>query len=108
LGGIAGFISHGDHTYRILAYTPTQKLAGYEQAFRRSITSFARLTDRAALARQPNRLLIVRLPEAMTLDQFNQAYPSVIPLKELMLINHVARADAVLPANFRAKRVIAH
>lgn len=106
LGGIAGFIAHGGRTYQILAYTPAPRLSGYESAFRQSITSFARLTDRAALARQPNRLKIVRLPRAMTLAQFNQNYPSVIPLPELALINQLRGPEAMMPANFRAKRVV--
>jgi predicted Zn-dependent protease len=107
LGGIAGFISHGDRTYQILAYTPAPKLAGYENAFRSSISSFARLTDRAALARQPNRVRIVRLPRAMTVAQFNQSYPSVIPLAELALINQLPGPEAMMSADFRAKRVVA-
>jgi predicted Zn-dependent protease len=107
LGGIAGFISHGDRSYQILAYTPAPKLAGYEDAFRGCITSFARLTDRAALARQPNRLKIVRLPRAMTLAQFNRTHPSAIPLSELALINQLSGPEALMPADFRAKRVVA-
>lgn len=106
LAGMAGFISHGERSYRILAYTPAPKLSSYGSIFRSSITSFARLTDQAALARQPNRLQIVRLPRAMTVAQFNQSYPSVIPLPELALINQQAGPDALMPANFRAKRVV--
>jgi predicted Zn-dependent protease len=106
LGGIAAFITHRDRTFRILAYTPAAKLSDYEGTFRRSINSFARLTDRAALARQPNRLAIVRVPQSMTLTQFNQRHPSVVPLEELAIINQVAGSGTMLPANFMAKRVV--
>lgn len=106
LGGMAAFITHADRTFRILGYTPAPKMSGYENAFRQSIHSFARLTDRAALARQPNRLAIVRIPQSMTLTQFNQRFPSVVPIEELALINQVAGPGTVLPANFRAKRVV--
>lgn len=106
VGGIVGFISHDNRSYQMLGYTPAPKLANYENTFRRSISSFTRLTDRAALARQPNRLKIVRLPRAMTLSQFNQSYPSSIPLTELALINQVSGPEATMPANFRAKRVV--
>jgi hypothetical protein len=41
----------------------------------------------------------------MTLAQFNQRYPSVIPIAELALINQVAAND-VLPARTRVKRVV--
>ncbi|MGK2927719.1 MAG: M48 family metalloprotease [Lysobacterales bacterium] len=106
LGGMAAFVTLADNTYRILAYTPAQKLAGYERAFNGSIGSFSRLTDRAALARQPNRLAITRLPRAMTLTQFNQNYPSTIPLDELALINHLSGPDSTMPSNYPAKRVV--
>jgi predicted Zn-dependent protease len=108
LGGMAAFVTLADNTYRILAYTPAQKLAGYERAFKESIESFGRLTDRAALARQPNRLAITRLPRAMTLTQFNRTYPSTIPLDELALINHLSGPDSSMPSNFPAKRVVEH
>jgi predicted Zn-dependent protease len=106
LGGIAAFITLADRTYQILAYTPADRLRGYERAFRGSIASFSRLTDRAALARQPNRLTIVRIPRSMTLAEFNRAYPSAIPVEELALINQLTDAGAVMAANFRAKRVV--
>ncbi len=105
LGGIAAFITLADRTYRILAYTPAEKFSGYERAFRRSIGSFDRLTDRTALARQPDRLEIVRLPRSMTLTQFNRSYPSTIPLNELALINQLSGPDSTMPARFPAKRV---
>lgn len=106
LGGLAAFVTHAGRTFRILGYTPAPKRSGYESAFRQSIHSFARLTDRAALARQPTRLVIVRIPQSMTLTQFNQRYPSGVPIEELALVNQVAGAGTVLPANFRVKRVV--
>jgi len=106
LGGIAAFISLDERTFRILAYTPVEKLSGYENTFRRSINSFDRLTDRAALARQPDQLEIVRLARQMTIAQFNQSYPSTIPLDELALINQLQGSDGVMPARYPAKRVV--
>lgn len=105
LGGIAAFITLADRTYRILAYSPAEKLSGYESVLRRSIGSFGRLTDRAALARQPDRLEIVRLPRSMTLAQFDRAYPSTISLNELAVINQLSGPDSTMPARYPAKRV---
>ena len=107
LGGRVAFITLADRTYRILAYTPAQKLSSYDSAFRQSIGSFARLTDRDALRRQPDEIEIVRLTRTMTFDQFNRAQPSIIALDQLMLINEVSDSGALLPAGFRAKRVVA-
>lgn len=106
LGGIAAFISMDNRTYRILAYTPAEKLSGYENTFRRSINSFGPLTDRAALARQPDRLEIVRLPRQMSIAQFDRSYPSTIPLDELALINQLPSTDSLMPARYPAKRVV--
>jgi hypothetical protein len=42
----------------------------------------------------------------MTVVEFNKAHPSTIPLEELVLINQLAGPQAVMPANFKAKRVV--
>ncbi|MCC5867770.1 MAG: M48 family metalloprotease [Gammaproteobacteria bacterium] len=106
LGGVATFISLEGRTYRILAYSPVAQFAGYERTFRAVGTSFARLTDAKALARQPQRIAIVRVPRAMTVAAFNSAYPSAIPIEQLALINQMAGPEAIMPARFQAKRVV--
>lgn len=106
LGGIAAFITLAESTCRILAYTSAEKLSGYERSFSKTINSFGQLTDRDALARQPDRLEIVKLPKAMTLQQFNSNYPSTIPLQELTLINQLSGSDSQMPAGYPAKRVV--
>jgi predicted Zn-dependent protease len=108
VGGVAAFISMDNRTFRILGYTPAEKLSGYENTFRRTINSFDQLTDRAALARQPDRLEIVRLPRQMTIAQFDRSYPSTIPLDELALINQLPSTDSQMPARYPAKRVVDH
>ncbi len=105
LAGLAAFVELDERTYRILAYSPVQQRAGYASTFRASVNSFAHLTDAKALARQPQRLSIVRVPRATTLAEFNRTNPSVIPLEELALINQLEGVQAALPANFKAKRV---
>ena len=106
LGGVATFVALDGRTYRLLAYTPAAKRAGYEQTFRTSMNSFARLTNAAALARQPQRIAIVNVRRAMTVAEFNRAHPSSVPLEEVALINQLAGPEAVMPANFKAKRVV--
>ncbi|MDZ4729839.1 MAG: M48 family metalloprotease [Xanthomonadales bacterium] len=106
LGGIAAFITLADSTYLILAYSSAEKLSGYERVFTRTIDSFARLTDRDALARQPDRLQIVELSKSMTLTQFNRSYPSAIPIEELALINQLSGPESRMPEGYAAKRVV--
>lgn len=106
VAGIAAFVDHGGRTYRLLAYTPQQRLATYDATFRQVVGSFAPLTDSRILNVQPNRLAVVRLDRAMTLTEFNQLYPSVIPLAELALINQITSAAATIPAGTLLKRVV--
>ena len=106
LGGLAAFIAHGEHTYRLLAFTPANRLSHYGSAFEQAILSFARLTDRKALAKQPERMVIVRTPRAMTLASFNAQYPSVIDIERLALINQVSGPDVTIPAGTPVKRVV--
>ena len=104
LAGNVAFVSLDGRTFRLLAYTPQASYNSYRGAFSQSIGSFRRLTDPAALAVQPVRIHLVRLPRAMTIAQFHQAYPSTIPVEQVALINGVD-ASATLPSGSLVKRV---
>lgn len=106
LGGMAAFIAHGQHVYRLLAFTPADRIDRYQAAFRQTIASFARLTDRKALARQPDRIAIVRISRAMTLASFNEQFPSVVDIERLALINQLSGPDVTMPAGSQVKRVV--
>jgi predicted Zn-dependent protease len=103
--GIVTFVAHGGRVYQILGYSPAQRYGAYTNVFQQVGGTFAPVTDRQVLDVQPNRLRIVRVPQAMTLAEFNQRYPSAIPIAELAAINRVADANATLAANAFAKRV---
>jgi predicted Zn-dependent protease len=87
-----------------MGYTPVSVYGTYGTIFRRSIESFKRLTDRAALDVRPARVSIVRVPSRMTLEQFNRRFPSTIPLAQLALINGVEETTT-LGAGQLVKRV---
>ncbi|HET9293281.1 MAG TPA: M48 family metalloprotease [Gemmatimonadales bacterium] len=103
--GRVGFIQLGGRTYSLIAYAPAAQAAGYDEAFRQWMGSFRSLTDAKRLNVQPARVRIVKLPSGMTLAEFNQRYPSVIPIERLALLNGVA-ADGRLEAGTLAKRVV--
>jgi predicted Zn-dependent protease len=107
LAGFATFIRLENRTFQILGFTPAQQLNRYDGAFRAAAGSFAVLTDPQALAAQPDRITIVRVPQAMTLAAFNERYPSRIPIEQLAIINQLAGATSTIPANYRMKRVVA-
>jgi predicted Zn-dependent protease len=106
LGGVAAFIRHGEHTYRLLAYTPLTELRRYDAMFMSAVGSFAPLTDRNALAKQPDRIAIVRVADTMTLEAFDRRYPSVISMEQLALINQLPGPGATIAAGTLVKRVV--
>ena len=103
--GVAMFLEFSGATWRMTAYTPSDRFATYAPLFDRTFASFARLTDAAALAVQPMRIKLTPAPRAMTLQQFNAQLPSSIPLAELAMINGV-EAPAMLAARHTVKRVL--
>ncbi len=105
LRGRVAFIAYEGRTYRILGYTALANYGAHRQAIIATQTSFARVTDPAVLNRQPNRLRLVTLPRAMTLREFHSAYPSVIPIEQVALINAVD-LDTRLEQGRRVKRVV--
>lgn len=105
--GVAAWVSYGGNVYQLISYTGSGQLGAYEQVFRQTAESFAQLTDPQALAVQPARIRVVRVDRRMTLAEFNQRYPSTIPLAELAIANGVADGNSVLEAGTQAKRVVA-
>jgi predicted Zn-dependent protease len=87
LSGMVSFVEFGGSVYQMLGFSVQAQWAGYEATVARSLRSFDRLTDQSALSVQPARISIVTMDRAMTLRQFNERYPSSVPLEELALIN---------------------
>jgi predicted Zn-dependent protease len=106
VGGMVGFIEHGGNVYQVLGYSPAQIFPQYEGLFRQVIGSFGPENSPAVLNVRPNRVSIVRVPQAMTLTEFQRRYPSSIPIEELAVINQVSGPTATLPAGTMVKRVV--
>ncbi len=104
--GIVSFISYGGRTFGLLAYTGQGNFNRYDGTFRGSLGSFQQLRNQAALQVQPSRLAVVKVPREMTLEQFNQQYPSTIPIEELAIINQLEGPGSVIPAGRQVKRVV--
>lgn len=104
VAGLVTFISYGNATYQILGYTPAAGMSQYDAVFRRTMGSFGPLTDQSALNVQPAKVELVRVPAAMTVQEFNSRYPSSIPIAQVAIINE-AGADGRLTAGQMAKRV---
>jgi predicted Zn-dependent protease len=104
--GIVSFISYGGRTFGLLTYTGQGGLQRYDGTFRQTISSFRQLRDQSKLNVRANRLELVKVPRQMTLQQFNQQYPSVIPIEELAIINQLEDASSVVQAGRTMKRVV--
>jgi predicted Zn-dependent protease len=95
--GLVTFLAHGGHTFQFVSMTVPAKLENYLPAFTRVHGSFAPLTDPAALAVQPARLVLEKAPRAMTLEQlYNERKPGV-SLASIAVMNQLT-AGAQLSA----------
>jgi len=107
-GGVQGYVSHvahGDAVYQLVTYAPAGAFRQQAALLRQMATSFTPLREQDVLDVEPRRLEIIELSEAMTLGEFARQHPSSVPIEELALLNHVADANATLPAGSRVKRV---
>jgi predicted Zn-dependent protease len=104
--GLVSFVAYNGVTYGSLGYTPQGKLSTYDAAFRQTIGSFSQLKNQAALSVKPARVELVKLPREMTLEQFNQQYPSSIPIEELAIINELESPQTAVPQGRVVKRVV--
>ena len=89
LRGTAVFVEHGGAVYRLLGYAPEPRWTAVQATAERALQSFARLTDPAALAVQPQRLDIVRVDQRTTIEEMARKRPSPVPAATLALVNQV-------------------
>ncbi|HET7755459.1 MAG TPA: M48 family metalloprotease [Anaeromyxobacteraceae bacterium] len=104
--GIASFLSHGGQTFGILSYTAPESLSGYDAAFRKTIASFGPLNDPAALAVQPAKIELVKVPRQMTLAEFNAQFPSSVPVEQVAVANGLDPKAGTFKAGETAKRIV--
>jgi predicted Zn-dependent protease len=106
LRGMVSFVSHGGATYGLIGFTPAEKLEAYASTFERSFATFGPLNDAAALAVQPARIELVKVPRDMTIAEFMTAYPSGgAKPEEIALVNGLGPGDR-LEAGRTAKRIV--
>jgi predicted Zn-dependent protease len=106
IGGYVAHLSHDDRTYQILTYSTAAVFGQAQQIFAAVIGSFARVTDRSILDIQPRRIDVVRLSRPLSLEAFQQQYPSSIPIDMLAIINQVPSPSATLESSSLVKRVV--
>ena len=83
--------------YRLLGYAPEARWPAVQAVAEGALQSFARLTDPAALAVQPQRLDIVRLEQRTTIEELARKRPSPVPAATLALVNQVEAQTPLEP-----------
>src|SRR5947207_13820374 len=75
LRGTALFVEHDGAVYRLVGYAAEAHWPAVQPVAERALQSFARLTDPAALAVQPQRLDIVKLEQGTTIEALARQRP---------------------------------
>jgi predicted Zn-dependent protease len=104
--GLVSFVSYNGQTFGLMGYTPAGKLSSYDRAFQSTIGSFKQLNDASKINVQPARVELVKVPQQMTLEQFNSKYPSTISIEELAIINEMEGPSSGIQAGQTVKRVV--
>src|SRR5438128_570674 len=89
LRGTVLFVEHGGAVYRLVGYATDARWPGVQVTVERALQSFARLTDPAALAVQPQRVDIVRIDRRTTIEELARQRPSPVPAATLALVHQV-------------------
>jgi predicted Zn-dependent protease len=90
LSGIAGFFEHQGRVFQLRGLALESRWGSYRDAVAQSLGSFQRLADRRYLEVQPRRVQLVKLPSAMTLEEFARRSPSTVDLETGASANGVA------------------
>ncbi len=104
LAGRVTYLSFDGKTYELLGYAVAARYPGYAGTFTTSMQSFDRLTDQAALNKQPRRLRTIRLSRAMTVAEFQRQYAPSTRVEVVAAMNGVV-TGGTLPAGTWAKGV---
>lgn len=85
--GLIGYRNHAGQLYQLIGYTKADVWSSYAAVAQRSLTSFAKLSDRRYLEVEPSTIDVVQLGTGMTLAQFAERFKSTVELDQLAILN---------------------
>lgn len=89
-------VNNGGQIFRFLSYSSEADFSGFENAFNRVSSGFARLTDSNILAVQPARIRIVTANRTAEFMSFlPSTFPSGIDAEQLAIINQVELNETI-------------
>lgn len=104
--GVARFLNVDGRTVRLLAAARSDRWADRARALENGLARLEPLSDARFLDVEPQRLVLVELPQAMTFAAFLEAYPSEADRGVVALINGVARPEELLAKGTLLRRVV--
>lgn len=105
LRGEVAFLDYDGNVYRILGYASATDWSQRATSVGSTISSFAPVTDAQVLNVQPQRLDIVTVSQAMSLNSYVQQNPQPVDVDVLARLNRT-QPGAVLSAGTRLKLVV--
>jgi predicted Zn-dependent protease len=89
-------VAKGGSVFEFVGQTAPGRYADHEPTFRRTVRSFAELTDRAKLSVRQKRIAIRRAGRAQSFTQYLDGQGSLaVPRQELAILNQLRQADRV-------------
>ena len=104
LNGAVAFVSHQNQVFQIMGIGSPDGWTRDGTRIRDVLGTFAQVNDPAVLNVQPSRIEIIRVPDAMTLEQFYSRYPTSLELDEVAQINRRSPGE-LIPAGTLMKHV---
>jgi predicted Zn-dependent protease len=95
LRGTVLFVEYGGGVFRLLGYAPDARWPTYQGSAERTLQSFQRLTDLAALNAQPQRVTILQIGQRSTIAALTGQRASPVSGETLALINQVELQTAL-------------
>ncbi|MEM9291751.1 MAG: M48 family metalloprotease [Acidobacteriota bacterium] len=106
LRGLVSFVDlGGGQILQLLSASSSNAFRSNSGELADTLGSVSELRDREYLDVTPKRIEVVRLPRAMTLEEFDQRYPSTVDIKTLAIVNQVEAQDRLESGAF-VKRIV--
>jgi predicted Zn-dependent protease len=106
VAGYAAYVGYRDRTYQLIAYAAAGAFSRNRETLTGIVMSFAPVTDPGILDVQPRRIDIVKAPRSVSLREFEQVYPSSVPLDTLALLNQLPAPTSAVASGALVKRVV--
>ena len=91
--GVTTFFALKGRTYQVLSVAGQGSLQAIDGVHRQVLASVKEVTDPAILNARAPQVKAVKLPRAMSAEDFYSQFPSVVPMDEVLLINGLERGS---------------